>query len=90
MAEELKKRKNVRAGHKGQVNKVITVCNEILESFEPSHENRLKQQKIALDERLETIKQLDNQILEYYLLKAKLKRKLKVLHSSENKYMRSL
>ena len=61
MAEELKKRKNVRAGHKGQVTKDITVCNEILESFEPSHENRLRQQKkIDLDERLETIKQLDN------------------------------
>ena len=43
MAEELKKRKNVRAGHKGQVTKVITVCNEISESFEPSHENRLRQ-----------------------------------------------
>ena len=61
MAEELKKRKNVRAGHKGQVTKVITVCNEILELFE----NRLRQQKTALDERLKTTKQLDNQILEY-------------------------
>ena len=29
MEEELKKRKSVRAGHKGQVTKVITVCNEI-------------------------------------------------------------
>ena len=65
MAEELKKRKNVRAGHKGQVTKVITVCNEILELFELSHENRLRQQKTALDERLKTTKQLDNQILEY-------------------------
>ena len=31
MVEGLKKRKNVRAEHKGQVTKVITVCNEILE-----------------------------------------------------------
>ena len=65
MAEELKKRKKVQAGHTGQVFKVLTVRNEILESFELSHENRLRQQNTALDERLETIKQLDNQILEY-------------------------
>ena len=76
MAEELKKRKNVRAGHKGQVTKVITVCNEILESFEPSHENRLKQQKIASDERVETIKQLDNQILEYLSTQSEIEKEI--------------
>ena len=76
MAEELKKRKNVRAGHKGQVTKVITVCNEILESFEPLHENRLKQQKITLDERLETIKQLDNQILEYLSTQSEIEKEI--------------
>ena len=84
MAEELKKRKNVRAGQKGQVTKVLTVCNEILESFKPSQENRLRQQKIALDERLELLNSWIIKFWNTYLLKVKLKRKLKVLHSAEN------
>ncbi len=64
MAEVLKKQKKIRGGHRGHVKKLLTQVEELISNFEPSLQDQLSQRKILLREKLDTLKNLDNKILE--------------------------
>ena len=63
---ELGKARKVRGGHKGYVSKVISQVNELCQEYEglASQKERLLGLKSSLTEKIETIKKLDEQILE--------------------------
>ena len=65
MAEaDLKQKVKIRGGHKGYVTKTLTKCKEALYgSIEPVLIKKLKEWKINLNERLDILKELDNEIL---------------------------
>ena len=65
MAEaDLKQKVKVRGGHKGYVTKTLTKCKEALSgSIDPALIKKLKEWKINLNERLDILKELDNEIL---------------------------
>ena len=63
MAELAKKRK-VRGGHR-YVKKLIGTTNELVESYAQNKEERLvlEEKRISLTEKLKTLKELDNEII---------------------------
>ena len=64
MAEDLAKRKRIRAGHKASATKTIRQIEEVLASESPDQE-RLSLLRLTLNEKLETIKALDTEVVEY-------------------------
>ena len=63
MAEELARKKRVRAGHKSSTTKMMTRVEEMLSSVESLHLSKLNQLRMGLHEKLEEIKVLDGEIL---------------------------
>lgn len=64
MAEELARKKRVRAGHKASATKMITKAEEMLARAEAPDPLALKQFGMSLREKLDVIKALDGEILE--------------------------
>ena len=65
MAEELaKKRTKIRGGHRARVKRVLDDVGTTLENYDQTRKQKLLQIKITLNEKLETLKNLDGQILE--------------------------
>ena len=60
----LTKKRRIRGGHKAYVTTAITKCKEILAKFIPEDSLGLKTEKISLEEKLTTMKGLDDQILD--------------------------
>ena len=60
---ELKKKRRQRGGHKAYIKTVLSAAAELL-TAELDPKNTPRQQKITLEERLKTIRELDNQILD--------------------------
>ena len=56
------KKRRIRGSHKAYVTTSITKCEEILAIFIPEDSLRLKQEKVSLEEKLTTMKGLDDQI----------------------------
>ena len=63
MAEALAKKKRIRAGHKASATKTIRQIEDILASKAPDKE-RLSLLRLTLNEKLETIKALDSEVIE--------------------------
>ena len=63
MAEVLAKKKRIRAGHKASATKTIRQIEDILASETPDKE-RLSLLRLTLNEKLETIKALDSEVIE--------------------------
>ena len=67
MTELLQKKKKVRGGHKGHTSRVIIKVKSILEGFETHTEellDELQNHRQTLTEKLETLKVLDEAIVE--------------------------
>ena len=60
MSEELRKKKRIRAGHRGSATKTITKVTELL-AAEKVDLTRLASLKLSLKEKLDTIKLLDEE-----------------------------
>ena len=58
------KKKKSRQGHRTYAQKLMGKAEDIIKEFDPSQENKLKQLKISLEDRLETIRALDAEILD--------------------------
>ena len=58
------KKKKSRQGHRLHATKLMTKAEEIVKNYYPSLENKLKQLKMSLQNRLETIHSLDADILD--------------------------
>ena len=58
------KKKKVRQGHRAYIAKIIGNVSGIVGEYDPSQEVRLKQLKVTLQEKLDTLKTLDEEILE--------------------------
>ena len=63
MAEVLAKKKRIRAGHKASATKTIRQVEDILACETPDKE-RLSLLRLTLNEKLETIKTLDSEVIE--------------------------
>ena len=63
MAEGLAKRKRIRAGHRASATRTLTKVNEASTS-ETSDESKLLQLKLTLEEKLDTLKLLDGEIID--------------------------
>ena len=63
MAEALAKKKRIRAGHKASATKTIRQIEDILASEAPDKE-RLSLLRLTLNEKLETNKALDSEVIE--------------------------
>ena len=63
MAEELARKKRVRAGHKSSTIKMMTRVEEIMSSGESLDPSKLNQLRMSLREKLEEIKVVDGEIL---------------------------
>ena len=64
---DLKQKVKVRGGHRGYVTKILTKCKEVLSGstcIDPALIKKLKEWKINLNERLDLLKELDNEILD--------------------------
>ena len=62
---EIKRKKRQRRVHKAYIKTVISAAAELLTAeLDPKNTLRLRQQKIILEERLQRIRELDNQILD--------------------------
>ena len=64
MAEVLKKQRKIRGGRRAHVKKLLVQVEDSITNFEPSLQDKLSQQKIILREKLDTLKSLDEKILE--------------------------
>ena len=70
MSRKFVRKRKVRAGHRMSTRKIILSVEEILETFEKQDQPsaiviaRLRQQKFLLQEKLDTIRNLDGDILE--------------------------
>ena len=64
MAELLKTKTKVRGGHREHTSKVIDQCKQLLENFEPGLQTKLKTLKATLLEKEQTLKSLDESIIE--------------------------
>ena len=64
MAEVLKKQRKIRGGHRAHVKKLFAQVEDSITNFKPSLQDKLSQQKIILREKLDTLKSLDEKILE--------------------------
>ena len=58
------KKKKILQGHRAYVTKILGNVRDLTEEYNPSNENRLRQLKISLQERLVTLKSLDGEILD--------------------------
>ena len=58
------KKKKSRQGHRVYGQKLTGKAEDIIKEFDFSQENKLKQLKISLEDRLETIRALDAEILD--------------------------
>ena len=58
------KKKKSRRGHRVYAQKLMGKAEDIIKEFDSSQENKLKQLKISLEDRLETICALDAEILD--------------------------
>ena len=63
MTDELTKKKRVRRAHKASATKIIQQVNELVRSEHPNH-TKLSCLKLALKEKFETIKALDDEVIE--------------------------
>ena len=63
MSDVSKKRK-VRGGYRALVKRYIGETNEMIANYEGGESNTIAQRKITLTEKLETLKHLDNEILD--------------------------
>ena len=63
MAEDLAKKKRIRAGHRASATKTLTKVNKAL-AAETANEAKLLQMKLMLEEKLGTLKLLDSKIVE--------------------------
>ena len=63
---DAKKKVNIRRGHRSYVTKLLKTNDELIKGYQPGQEldQKLQQQKRILQERLDTLKTLDEQILE--------------------------
>ena len=63
---DAKKKVNIRRGHRSYVTKLLKTSDELIKGYQPGQEldQKLQQQKRILQERLDTLKTLDEQILE--------------------------
>ena len=65
LSAEIKKKRRQRGGHKAYITTVLATTTELLTAeLDSKNILKLKQQKISSEERLKTIKELDNQILD--------------------------
>ena len=65
LSADIKKKRRQRGGHKAYISTVLATATELLTAeLDSKNILKLKQQKISLEERLKTIKELDNQILD--------------------------
>ena len=67
MAEGLATKRRIRAGHKGSATRILHQVDGLLEEREPELETdkaKLSQLKLSLQEKLETLKLIDREILE--------------------------
>ena len=64
MTELLQKKKKVRGGHKGQTSRVIIKVKSILETHTEELLDQLQNHRQTLTEKLETLKVLDEAIVE--------------------------
>lgn len=64
MAEQIARKKRLRASHKASATKMISRVEESLATEEPSDPVRLSQVGMSLKEKLNVIKTLDSKILE--------------------------
>ena len=67
MSEGLVKKKQIRAGHKASATRMLTNVNELLSTLEPgptTDTSKLTQLKLSLQEKLETLRQPDSEILD--------------------------
>ena len=62
--KELVKKKKVRGGHCAHATKLLGTAIEVLEYYDGTEKNSLMQTKIALTEKLETLRRLDDMILD--------------------------
>ena len=60
----LTKKRKIRGGHRAYVTEILNTVKETLESYEAADEIKIKQHKLTLEERLQTLQKLDDQILE--------------------------
>ena len=63
MAEGLAKKKRIRAGHRASATRTLTKVNEAL-TADTSDESKLLQLKFTLEEKLDTLKLLDGEIID--------------------------
>ena len=63
MAEDLAKKKRIRAGHRASTTRTLTKVNDVL-AADAADEARLSQLKLTLEEKLGTLKLLDSEIVE--------------------------
>ena len=68
MSGKLARKQKVRTGHRVSTRKIISSVEEILETLEEQDQpsaiiTRLRQQKLLLQEKLDTIRKLDEDIL---------------------------
>lgn len=61
--EKIAKRKKTRGAHRGSAKKMVTKIAEKLQSASAEDKNWLKQQRLALKEKIEVLKNLDREIL---------------------------
>ena len=67
MSEGLTRKKRIRAGHKASATRMLTNINGLLSTLEPgptTDTSRLTQLKLSLQEKLETLRQYDSEILD--------------------------
>ena len=67
MAEGLVRKKRIHAGHKATATRMLTKVNELLSTLEPGPTTKtlkLTQLKLSLQEKLETLRQPDSEILD--------------------------
>ena len=61
---ELVKKKKVRGGHRAHATNLFGTARDLLEDYDETGKDTLMQTKIALTEKLETLKRLDDTILD--------------------------
>ena len=67
MSEGLTRKKRIRNGHKASATRMLTNTNGLLSTLEPgptTDTSRLTQLKLSLQEKFETLRQYDSEILD--------------------------
>ena len=60
----IKKKIKIRQGHRGYLTKILCNADDNVQNYDGNQEKKLKQIRITLKERLDTLKTLDEEILE--------------------------